>query len=319
MNFTKRNHYNPCFWTALWNPEYFRRAQRGLPLPTPRKQIVCALSIKSGQCRDAPTERVHYDKGLGVAEITREHAHAFAKRYHPDRYAEFAQDDQGPYPVYLDFEDILTGLEKLPPYQVALKIAASGEISTHEEKSFLAAFVMLQRLRSHAVMQSMIEMHAELDQPKFEHFVTLKWMLSDQGFLADMIFPLALGKWFLYSADKMTFPLCDSSVLVLPDSIMVPLSPHFLLEIHQTAHDEDAGFPPPETISSEKYEEFRRRTIGNTFREIIGDREVLGAWQKSPEFIARIDQMKDIKTYNVLVSKESEKELWHINAFGNRN
>ena len=63
---------------------------------------------------------------------------------------------------------------------------------------------------------------------------------------------------------------------------------------------------------------FAGAMISNTFREIIGDKEFLATWQKSPEFMARVDQMKDFKTYNVLVSKQSEKELWHINAFGNR-
>jgi hypothetical protein len=67
-----------------------------------------------------------------------------------------------------------------------------------------------------------------------------------------------------------------------------------------------------------KLAEFRRRTIGNTFREIIfSDRSVLEYWQSTPEFRRRWETIRDVKSYNRLV-EESEREIWQLNAFGNQ-
>ncbi len=30
MKLTKRNHYNPCFWTALWNESYYQQVVSGI-------------------------------------------------------------------------------------------------------------------------------------------------------------------------------------------------------------------------------------------------------------------------------------------------
>jgi hypothetical protein len=71
-------------------------------------------------------------------------------------------------------------------------------------------------------------------------------------------------------------------------------------------------FPPrPGTLT-----EFRRRTIGNTFREIIGDKATLEVWKASEEFQARAELMKDAKRYNELVWQEGSKELWRLNKYG---
>lgn len=71
MNPTKRNHYNPCFWTALWNEAHYARvisrASGGL---SPRSQSVSALNVRSGKVYTTTVENVHFDKNLGLADIT---------------------------------------------------------------------------------------------------------------------------------------------------------------------------------------------------------------------------------------------------------
>ena len=65
--------------------------------------------------------------------------------------------------------------------------------------------------------------------------------------------------------------------------------------------------------------EFRRRTIGNTFREIIfGDSQLLEYWQSTREFRDRVALMKDVKSYNRLVQAEGARELWQLNTYGNK-
>ncbi len=80
MKFTKRNHYNPCFWTALWNEDYYSRATKNHAHLLPcRDHAVCALNVKSGQIHKSKVDNIHYDKNLGVAEISRTAAEEFAK------------------------------------------------------------------------------------------------------------------------------------------------------------------------------------------------------------------------------------------------
>lgn len=71
MQLTKRNHFNPCFWTAFWNPDYYANVMAGSPCQlVARQQRVHVLNIKSGKIYEQTVDRVHYDKNLGIAEIT---------------------------------------------------------------------------------------------------------------------------------------------------------------------------------------------------------------------------------------------------------
>lgn len=320
MKFTKRNHYNPCFWTALWNEDYYSRATKNHAHLLPcRDHAVCALNVKSGQIHKSKVDNIHYDKNLGVAEISRTAAEEFAKRYHPDRYENFIlENEKTDYPVYIDFEEILTELEKMPPYKVLLSVAQKRQIESVEEKAFLGCFIVLQQMRSHAIMNATIQFHEELQEHKFEHFVTLKWMLSDKQFLFSRVYPLVECRWTLFAVNANMFPLCDSPILVKPHSIMVALSPRLLLEIERTIPGRDNECRLKQTIKRAKIDEFRCRTIGNTFREIIGSETVLKKWKITPEFSKRVEMMNGLKSYNRMVYKEGNQELWQINAFGNK-
>lgn len=315
----KRNHYNPCFWTAYWNPTFYRKSLLDPSgIQDPRVQDVHVLSIKANSVFTSKVENVHYDLNLGIAEITREAAEAFCRRHHPDRYEQFVSDNaNASYPLYIDFEEILTGIEKTPPYRVLLTVIQRQDIASIEEKTFIGCFVVLQLIRSHAIMNSMIQFHSEIGIDKFECFVTLKWMLGDTNSLFRLVNPLVRSRWTLFPTDSDIFPLCDSPILVQPDSIMVALSPRLMLEISQNVTDgEDRWHRRP--IDLAKLDEFRCRTIGNTFREVIfGHKNVLEGWQATPEFQRRVTLVRDLKAYNSLI-KERQQEMWHINAFGNK-
>ena len=321
LRFTQRNHYNPCFWTALWNPDFYSAIVDGQGAAgDARKQLVYALNIKTGQIRKTSVNDVHYDKDMGVAEISREAAEDFARRYHPEEYEQFLVDNaDAHYPVYIDFEEFFTGIERMSPYDVLLQVARSAKINTVWNKTELAVFVLLQQVRSHSVLNATIEWGEELGQHKFEAFITLKWLFQDPKELSRLILPLVGGRWTFFSTDKDTFPLCDSPVLVQPHSVMVALSPRLLLEIQPLVHRPVDKMPRVRRrIKKSKIDEFRRRTIGNTFREIIfGNLDTMKAWQESFEFKERVTLMKDTKKYNRLVLAEDNRELWHINALGN--
>ena len=317
MRLTKRNHYNPCFWTALWNKDYHKRMMKNLAHPMPaRNHVVHSLNVKSGKIHKSKVEEIHYDKNLGIAEISREDAECFVKKYHSGNFVEFLiANKASEYPVFLDFEQILTEIEKLPPYDVLIKVAKKKLIETVEEKSYLGCFIVIQQIRSHAIMNALIQFYEGIGEKKFEHFITLKWMLSNVGFLFKLVHPLVTCRWTLFSVADDLFPLCDSPILVNPRSLMIALSPELLLEIDRTIPAREDECLLKRRIRRRKLDEFRRRTIGNTFREIIGNEKILRKWKTSPEFIKRVSLMSNTKQYNKMVHKEGNKEIWHINAY----
>ena len=76
--FTWRNHYNPCFWTALWNRAYFEAWRAGTAdVARAREQTVYALNLRGDKIRQTNVDGVHFEKNLGVAEITPESAKDF--------------------------------------------------------------------------------------------------------------------------------------------------------------------------------------------------------------------------------------------------
>ena len=82
---------------------------------------------------------------------------------------------------------------------------------------------------------------------------------------------------------------------------MVALSPRMLLEIQTDIPSLEDAMPTYHEIDESTFEEYRLRTIGNTFREIIGELGQLEKWRASEDFQRRSKIMKDMKLYNALV------------------
>lgn len=139
--FTKRNHYNPCFWTSLWNTEYFEAwARTGKPEAEPREQLVFALSLRSERIYRTKVSNLFYEKNLGVAKITPESMKTFCQRWHPQEYERLcAFLAENPETIYLDFEQILAAIERLDTYSWLLKAAKVGGIESAEHNGFCFA------------------------------------------------------------------------------------------------------------------------------------------------------------------------------------
>lgn len=263
-------------------------------------------------------ENVHYDKGMGIAEITPAAAKEFCKRQFPEEYERFCEEMKthtGTY--YLDFEDILSRLEATEAYTTLLDVIANQRINRPLDKAFLAGFILIHQMRSHAILNSMVQIHQEIGIPKFEYFWMLKHYLGNTDRCYEHVMTFAPGYWTFYRLDKDAFPLNDSPILVHPNSIMVALSPRLLLEIDRTRQTDESQYAFSNFIGEKKLEEFRLRTINNTFREIIfGSASLLEQWQKTTEFAERHRQMADVTSYNAVIARHQNAELWKINAYG---
>jgi hypothetical protein len=317
--FTRRNHYNPCFWTALWNEDYFREyCSDRAGGSSPRDQVVYALNLHAAKILRTTVEKVHYHKDLGVAEIDPESAKRFCARWYPEKYDSMVDYvTSHPEKVYLDFEDILTGMESLRQYDAWMRTAKLGDLQSFEDKSFLAAALMIHAMRSYEYMSATISRASEIGIDKWEYFWRLKNVWSNAEFLTRATIVPALAQWTLWRTGSHSFPLCDSPVMIDRDSVMVTLSPRLLLEIDLTVPDPEPSWIVREDLPERKFAEFRKRSIDNAFKEIIfSDEQLLLDWLASGEFAARIATLKDPATNQECMRRSALRTDYGLSGFG---
>jgi len=251
------------------------------------------LNVRANKVLSTVVDKVHVDKGVGQAEITADMARAFCKKYYPSEYKKFDRYmKKHPETLTLDFENILTGLENGPAYNTLLTVIMKERIEYSDEIAFLSGFAFIQYLRSHAVFTSALRHLNEVGVERFGFFWMIKNAISDTDFLYRMVLPLVVSRWTIYRTEEHMFPLPDTPVLIKRDNLMIALSPRMLAEIDLTIYNTEGSWRINDGIPKSKYWEFRRRTIANTYKEIIfSDEAVLEEWRQTPEFKSRIIAM----------------------------
>jgi hypothetical protein len=165
----------------------------------------------------------------------------------------------------------------------------------------------------------MMELHEQSGIHWFESVWMLKRYLGNTNVVYRNVMTYAMGYFMLYKLNEDTFPLNDSPILIRPNTIMVALSPRLLLEIDRTRNNIPHDCCISNYIPQDKLEEFRRRTIGNTFREIIFDSpKLLEEWRSTEEFADRHALMSNVKSYNAVVAQHADSEIWRFNAHSDR-
>ena len=233
MSLTKRNHFNPCFWSALWNETYHSHFMAGeeSKLRARESQLIF-LEINSNTILRLKADDVFFEKGLGLAEITQEKALEFCRRHHADRYEEFSKDvESNPETLILDFENIFSGLEQMPIYTTMINSARTGKIETDMDKSWIAFFTTHHQLRSHAYLQNLFEAYEAKGRAKFEALIELKWALSRKDFMTEETVSAFRRKWTLYRTPRKIIPLSDAPIVGTPKMQFVTIAPDTLITI----------------------------------------------------------------------------------------
>jgi hypothetical protein len=98
---------------------------------------------------------------------------------------------------------------------------------------------------------------------------------------------------------------------------MAVLSPRLLVEINLNQPESEDKWTIREGISASKYREFRRRSICNSFKNILFHDEIeLQRWRDTREFRIRSRDLRDnIKTERIL-AEAANRVIWAINGFG---
>ena len=316
--FTTRNHYNPCFWTALWNKEYYAQYCTNERSRKPaRDQVVYALNLNANKILKTKVEQVHFHKDLGVAAITPESAKRFCARWYPEKYDTFCEDIAShPETVYLDFEDILSGMETQASYSSLMQAAKLGSLTSVEHKGFLTCLLIMHAMRSYEFMSMLVDMTNSEDVDKWEYFWLLKKTWSSQSFLARAVTVPAFSEWTLWRTSDHTFPLCDSPVMMDRDSLMAVLSPRLLLEINLNIRRPEQYWRVCDEVPGHVLAAFRRRSIANSFREIIfHDQAILEEWKSSDHARARIMALRDPSNLKTCIEEGASRIIFGLKGF----
>jgi len=98
---------------------------------------------------------------------------------------------------------------------------------------------------------------------------------------------------------------------------MAVLSPRLLLEVNLNEAAPEDQWTVREGISASKFREFRRRSIHNSFNEIIfHDPDELKAWSRTREFKTRSRELGDRSKRRRLRAEAANRVIWAINGFG---
>jgi hypothetical protein len=315
----KRNHYNPCFWTALWNQQFFTdfcagKTGRGRS----RAQLVHTLNLRSNKIFETKVENLHYDKGLGFAEISPTSMLDFCRRRFPDKAEGLSRYlAEHPDSLYLDFEATLTGVEDLQGYDALRRAARQGGLESAAHKGFLACALVMHATRSHELMTGIIDEPSPLGMEKWEYLWMLKNAWSDRVALARAVTPLALAEWTFWRTRQHRFPLPDSPVMIDHDSVLAIISPRLLLKIDFTASQREDQWNIIEGIPTPAFDEFQRRAIRNAFKDIIfSDAHALEEWQSLPEYRDRMRELATPESRTSAVREAAARVIWALNGFG---
>ena len=284
----------------------------------PRKQVVHSLNLYSGRIYPTTIERVHFQKGLGVAEITPESAVNYCEKWFAEKVAELKDYvATNPKNVYMDFEEILEGMEKQHAYQALMRAARIGNFESVSHKGFVACFLLIHAMRSIELMTTATRRAAANGMAKWEYLKLLRDTWCNPSALACAVLVPAFSEWTLWRTAEHTFPLCDSPMMLDRDSVMAVLSPRLLLDINLNVSRPESYWRIRDELPRNKLAEFRRRSIGNTFREIIyHDTSVLREWMKSEHAKRRMERLRDAKAREQCEEEAADRVVFGIGGFG---
>jgi hypothetical protein len=288
MAFQIKYHFIPCFWSALWNEEFYIRFLDG-ETPKARVQPLYTLNIPGKKIFKTTAENVFYDKYTGLADLKNDEVIRFAEKYFPMEKIEFSKDDPDNY--FMDFENFFPTMEDLQK-PTLFEIIKKQRIETLKEKTEIGFFIVDMQFRNHTHFNHLLQEHEKSGRPKFEFFWLTKQHFSNPEFLATAVLPLVTSEWTLYVSDTAVFPLGDVPVIPRSNEIVVPLSPLLLLQINLTKkiplrklNDASTKMCYTKKVSRSVEDKHRHLTINHAKREIVfHDNDILAQWQHSPTF-----------------------------------
>lgn len=292
MPLTRKTHYNPCFWTAFWNQDYYEAIlSNTINNLNCRSQYVFSLNLRSNMIRSTIVENVFYENNLGISRSNSNDIVGFIKDtlpYKSNKYKKgFDYCKTHSFTISSGLENIFTTMEDTV-YKPMINIIKREEILDHNDKIVISAFIYFHLVRNPSFINNLFNNLRGGGISKIENFRILKNILSKPKDLGRFISTLIYFQWVTYKLNKHTFPLSDSP-LIYNGNIFVPISPRLLVEINPGISGDSDKVIKYFDITEAKYNEFRSKTIEATYREIVFcDKSTLTNWQNTFDYQKRL-------------------------------
>lgn len=296
MSITKNTHYNPCFWTALWNYDYYVAFKNDNHNKLKaRNQVIYSLNLKSEKIIKTNIDNTFYEKYTGIADLSVDNMLKYCKKRFPEEYNELKDKIENTEDLRIDFENYFSLFENDFGYKTLLGLNKKGKIDSLREKTYISLFVFVHFFRNPIHLNPLFRFFEQMDYEKFEVFHFFKYAIfSDPKELMKAIMPILSKKWTIFKSRRY-LPLGDNPILQDNSSFFIILSPYLILRIS------DKNVPKEYLCTYSKVSYFlhrkvRRLTIQNSFREIIShDRKILERMLKSKIFSEHQQRLKTKK------------------------
>lgn len=283
---TNKNHYLPCFWTALWNTEYYFEAISGLQALLPRKRFVNVLNLKSNTIYKSKTEKIFYVEGLGHIPLT------YKEYLELSSFGEMTSEhidvnEEGTY--ILDFENHFTTLEDAVDYNYIFSfIKRNGRIDDMQAKIKMSVILFYHNYRSRRYIESLFDKYSDCDNLRLEAYYEWKYLM-DKISITLQILKFLDSKWTVYSLEYSDLPLCDNPFINDENEIIAIISPRHLIKIELTKRSNSITYKS--NFKCLEYKKIIKKIIDNTDSVIVSaDVDLLEKIKMSKSWLRKVEQ-----------------------------
>ncbi len=293
MTLTQKTHFNPCFWTALWNKNYYQNfiANRENELKC-RNQKILTLNLKANKIIDSKTENVFFEKHTGLTDVTQKEIVDYCKKYFPEKTDYFENEEKyKDIHLVIDFENHFSILED--SFSNVFKLIRDKKIYDIAEKTELSHFVFTHLYRSPLHINKLIKDFTENDGSKLETFLHIKHnVLGNFENLKNYIIPIFSKEWTVLES-KRYIPIGDNPIIHHKDNLFVTISPYLIIKIgKKTVKPEQIC--KYSKLSYFQYHSLLKLIITSSYNEIVADdKNLLEKIQKSKHFKNQVNKIKN--------------------------
>jgi hypothetical protein len=297
----------------MWNEQYYNNLKAGKKSNKNVREIkIYRLNLFSNTITLIPTQKVFFEKMLGIVKFNKCEAKNFLEKYYSQKYENDNSNDE----FLIDFENLFSAMESNPAYKTMISVGLGNKIKNIEEQANLGLFLLLHSVRNHVFLNSMLELELEVSGSKLELFMHIKWALQDIKILKSIVSKYLKGEWVIYRFKK-PLPLIDSPVINKNGLLMCTLSPYILLTINMGKSTGKVKYK--KVIFNYFYKKIKKQLISNTYRDVIfTSQNQAEKWLLSDDWKKRIKLIKNKSKFSEMIKQKGDHEIWSVNNYSNR-
>lgn len=306
-NFTFRNHYNPCFWTALWNSEYYHSIKNSTERnKKPREYKLKGIRFSCDVIIKNKADELFFELHMGLVVMSmrelRDLYYKLPKDYNyiskvnkfGIKYLSWLIPNWG---IVIDIEPLFRELEYINGTNAVLDLVKHGKIIDKTHKSLIATFIHTQQLRSPLTFSANYHKNTHTNHPKVFSILDFINSLSNEREMYNVITGYLQCMWHLYTSEIDIFPLSDLTIYEDKQNVIAVLSPRHLLIINKEHKEE--GVKYCNSMDKELLDFVFKIVIQNTFKDLVLENEAVlnhildsSDWKKRSSIVSEIRKTK---------------------------